>query len=77
MSLSICVPYIDVLDYDELLKITKIDYLKIKRHERSLIIQDSLTLKQVFDYTPGNQTIIKACALRHISSRQMSFSCAI
>lgn len=69
MSLSICTPYADILDYKKLLQLKQIDMRKLTRLDKLMKTQDVLTVKEIFDLTPDEKAIVNYCALRYPSTR--------
>ena len=69
MSMSICTSYSDIIDYDGIQNLTDINMKLIPRNFRQQVIQDVVTVRNIFDFTPANDTIIHVCDLRSISSR--------
>ena len=73
MSISICLPYVDILDYERLYKERKLKLNKLARKERFNALQDIVTVRDIFDFTPDSQSIISSCSLRINSPRVMTF----
>ena len=69
MSMSICTSYPDIIDYDGIQNLTDINMKLLSRDFRQQVIQDIVTVRNIFDFTPANDTIIHSCDLRSISSR--------
>lgn len=69
MSLSLCVSYADMLDPKYIENLVPLKFWKLSRDERRAAIQDFLTIKQIFDATPSNESLMSGCAIRSKSPR--------
>lgn len=71
MSISICVPYVDIIDYQKLKGIKKVNLIQLSRNDRTEKLQELLTVRNIFDLTPPNDTLLSSCALRSKTPRVM------
>lgn len=72
LSLSICTPYSDIVDYNRLWKVKKIGVKNLIRDEINFMLQDSLSIREIFNLTPSSQSIVKFCSTRYKSTRILS-----
>ena len=73
MPMSFCNSYSDIFDYklykkNKVLK-NKIDFSAMDREERHYAIQEHVTIRDIFEYTPKTSDMIAACSIRLNSTR--------
>lgn len=69
MSLSICITYADVFDYHALKSSKNIDMTNWNREEKHDKLQDIVTVRDIFDFTPSSRQLISSCHMRPKSTR--------
>lgn len=69
-NIQICIRYGDILDRDRLLNETGKNVVQILDLDEAIDEESTLTLKQMFDYTPSAAEVISACFYR---SSDMTF----
>ena len=72
MSLSLCVSYVDILNYSSKKELR--DLAHLGRTERNKRVQDILTISDIYRYTPRNDSILRHCRYRFQSTRVFTWS---
>ena len=63
-SLSVCVPYTDILDYERLQQVMGESVCRSDQLVQRTLIHSRLTIRQVFDLTPSPQELMASCYFR-------------
>ena len=72
MSISICIPYVDIIDYQKLKNVKKVNLIPLTRNDRAEKLQELLSIRNIFDLTLSNDTLLSSCALRSKTPRVMT-----
>ena len=72
MSLSVCISYVDILNYSSTKELSKVE--KIDRDPNFRNVHDLLTVSDIFRYTPRNDSILRFCGYRFRSTREFTKS---
>lgn len=65
-NINSCPRFVDILDRDRVYNETRIMIPRVHDDNESYAVEGLLTMEQILEYTPDNETVIASCRLREV-----------